>query len=136
MSRIRSRVHELTDRRRHGGKDVREVIRALNPVLRGWSNYFRTGNAHAKFNQVDHYVHRRVVDWMGRRGGQRRAAFRRSDGTLDRLHEMGLYRLRGTVRYPAQATPLRPSVSRVRETGMHGLKGGSGNGSASRTPRQ
>jgi len=130
MSRVRTRVHELTDRRRCGGKDVREVIRALNPVLRGWSNYFRTGNAHAKFIQVDHYVHRRVVDWMERRGGQRRAAFRRSDWTLDRLYEMSLYRLRGTVRYPAQATSLRPSVSRVRETRTHGLKGGAGNGLA------
>ena len=26
-------------------KDIREVIEDLNPVLRGWGNYFRTGNA-------------------------------------------------------------------------------------------
>jgi hypothetical protein len=31
------------------------------------------------------------------------------------------------VRYPAQATPRRPSESRVRETRTHGLKRGSGN---------
>jgi hypothetical protein len=37
---------------------------------------------------------------------------------------------RTTVRYPAQATAPRPSVSRVRETCMHGLKGGAGNRSA------
>jgi len=130
MTRIRSRVRDLTDRRRHGGKDVRDLIRALNPVLRGWSNYFRTGNSDAKFNQVDHYVHRRLIGWMEKRGGQRRAAFRHSDWTSDRLLGMGLLRLRGTVRYPAKAAPIRPSVSRVREIRTHGLKGGSGNGLA------
>jgi group II intron reverse transcriptase/maturase len=129
MTRIRSRVRDLTDRR-NAGKDVRDRIRALNPVLRGWSNYFRTGNSDAKFNQVDHYVHRRLIDWMVKRGGQRRAAFRHSDWTMDRLHGMGLLRLRGTVRYPAKAAPIRPSVSRVREIRTHGLKGGSGNGLA------
>jgi hypothetical protein len=30
----------------------------------------------------------------------------------------------GTVKYPAQATSGRSSVSRVRENRMHGLKGG------------
>jgi hypothetical protein len=50
---------------------------------------------------------------------------------------MGLHKLQGTVAYPAQATPLRPSVSRVRENRTHGLKGESGNGPASvRTPRR
>ena len=32
------------------------MIASLNPVLRGWCNYFRTGNAAIKFGQVDAYV--------------------------------------------------------------------------------
>ena len=40
--------------------DIREVIRELNPVLRGWGGYFRTGNASGKFNEVDSYVHQRL----------------------------------------------------------------------------
>jgi group II intron reverse transcriptase/maturase len=40
-----------------------------------------------------------------------------------RIWDMGLYRLRRTVRYPAQATPVRSSLSRVRENRTHGLKG-------------
>jgi len=35
---------------------------------------------------------------------------------------MGLYRLRGTVKYPAQAARRRSSLSRVPENGTHGLK--------------
>jgi group II intron reverse transcriptase/maturase len=130
MKRVRERVHDLTDARRSGAKDVKEIITSLNPVLRGWGNYFRTGNADREFNRIDGYTYGRLVRWMQRRGGQR-TRYRKDAWPRERLHEeMGLYRLRGTVRYPAQATPQRPSVSRVRETRTHGLKGGSGNGVA------
>ena len=114
MKRVRERVHELTDARQSGAKDVKEIITRLNPVLRGWGNYFRTGNAEREFNRIDGYVCRRLTRWMYRRGGQR-SRHRADAWPGERLHEeMGLYRLRGTVRYPAQATPRRPSESRVR----------------------
>ena len=32
------------------------MIVELNPILRGWGNYFRTGNAAVKFIQIDRYV--------------------------------------------------------------------------------
>lgn len=44
MKRLRSKVRERTYRRRTG-MDIRDVIADLNPILRGWGNYFRTGNA-------------------------------------------------------------------------------------------
>src|SRR6266568_125075 len=119
MKRVRERVHELTDAR-HSGKDVRQIIAALNPVLRGWGNYFRTGNAERKFNQLDSYVYARLTRWMVRRGGQRSG--RVEKWSHDRFVAMGLYRLRGTVKYPAQATQRRSSVSRVQENCTHGLK--------------
>jgi RNA-directed DNA polymerase len=120
MKRIRERVHELTDAR-HSGKDVKQIIAKLNPMLRGWGNYFRSGNAERKFNQLDSHVYWRLVQWMGRRGGQRRQ--RMEKWTHERFVGMGLYRLRGTVKYPAQATSVRSSLSRVRENRTHGLKG-------------
>jgi group II intron reverse transcriptase/maturase len=134
MKRVRRRVHELTDARRSGAKDVQEVIAALNPVLRGWGNYFRTGNADTKFNQLDDYVHRRVTRWLWRRGGQR-TRFRRDRWPHERLYGLGLHRLRGTVTYPANATPRRPSESRVRENRTHGLTGGPRNRAGSPAPR-
>jgi RNA-directed DNA polymerase len=120
MKRIRERVHELTDSR-HSGADVKQIIATLNPVLRGWGNYFRTGNAERKFNQLDRYVWSRLTRWMCRCGGQRTG--RVEKWTHERFVGMGLYQMRGTVKYPAQATPARSSLSRVRENRMHGLKG-------------
>jgi RNA-directed DNA polymerase len=123
LKKIRSRVHELTDPRRTATSDVATVIDALNPVLRGWGNYFRTGNADRQFTQIDDYVYQRLTRWQWRRGGQR-TSFRPDEWLRVRYHGSGLHQLRGTVRYPSQATPRRSSVSRVPEIGTHGLKGG------------
>lgn len=120
LKRVRERVHELTDSR-HSGQDVKQIIAKLNPVLRGWGNYFRSGNAERKFNQLDSYVYRRLAQWMDRRGGQRPQ--RVEKWSHERFVGMGLHQLRGTVKYPAQATPVRSSLSRVRENRTHGLKG-------------
>ncbi len=119
--KIRGRVRELTDARQ-SGKDVKRIIADLNPVLRGWSNYFRTGNADREFNKIDGFVYRRLQRWQERRGGQR--VTRRRSWTSDQLFGMGLYKLQGTVRYPSQAPSRRSSVSCVPENGMHSLKGG------------
>lgn len=107
MKSIRLKVHDLTTRsRRAGCRDIREVIGELNPVLRGWGNYFRTGNASGKFNAVDRYVHRRLLRLLERRGGQRRwkpggRVLRRSEWPHRRLvNDHGLYQLLGTTRYP------------------------------------
>jgi RNA-directed DNA polymerase len=134
MKRIRARVHELTNASRSGVGDVKSLIASLNPVLRGWGNYFRSGNADDRFNQIDSYVHSRIYHWLWRRGGQRPAHFAKR-WPPERLYRMGLHRLRGAVSYPAQATPVRSSLSRVREIRKRGLRGGTGTGS-SRTPRQ
>lgn len=135
MKRLRTRVHELTEVRGNPARNAKQLIERLNPVLRGWGNYFRTGNSDAKFNQMDSYVWTRVTHWQWRRGGQR-TRFRHDRWPPQRLREMGLYRLQGTVKYPTNATSRTPSVSRVREIRTHGLKGGAGNGPLHAVPRQ
>jgi group II intron reverse transcriptase/maturase len=105
MSRIRTRIRELTDRRRWAGmKDIRQVVEALNPVLRGWGNYFRTGNASLKFQQVDRYVNQRLVRLLCHARGRRRRAFSlRNWGPARFAEDFGLHRLVGTIRYPGLA---------------------------------
>lgn len=102
MNAVRAKIRAITDRRRCAGiKDVRVLIRQLNPLLRGWDNYFRTGNASAKFHAIDRYVRTRLCRVMARRGGQRRAHFRLEDWPHSRfVEEHGLHKLLGTIRYP------------------------------------
>jgi RNA-directed DNA polymerase len=102
MKRLREKVHDLTDRR-HAGMDIRAVIKALNPVLRGWGNYFRTGNAAVKFRQIDWYVTGRLWRLMKLKRGRN---LRPGQGQLwneDWFNSHGLHRLRGTIRYPTAA---------------------------------
>src|ERR1041385_7242757 len=120
MKRIRDRIREITHSR-NSGEDVRQIIAKLNPVLRGWANYFRSGTTSREFLKVDRFVYTRLVRWLCRRGGQRQGRWK--NWSSEQFWGMGLYRLRGTVRYPAQAASVRSSLSRVRENRTHGLKG-------------
>jgi len=99
MKRVRQRIKELTGRNRVGW-DIRDVIAALNPVLRGWGNYFRTGNAASKFVQIDHYVERRLGRLMRKRYGRNLRPGQWVNWTREWFEAQGLHRLRGTIRYP------------------------------------
>ena len=40
-----------------------EVIRTLNPVIKGWSNYFHIGVSSKIFSNMDHYVFHKLWKW-------------------------------------------------------------------------
>jgi RNA-directed DNA polymerase len=103
MKRLREKVRARTGRNRVGVKDIREVIADLNPLLRGWGNYFRTGNAAAKFRQADDYVVFRLRRLMIKKRGRNLRAGQAQAWTEDWFNGHGLHRLRGTIRYPGTA---------------------------------
>ena len=99
MASIRGKVRALTAPSRVGA-DLGVVVQELNPVLRGWGAYFRQGNSSARFGAVDSYVHERMARLASRKHGLRGCNW--SDRfTWDWLGNLGIYRLTGTVRYPA-----------------------------------
>jgi group II intron reverse transcriptase/maturase len=126
MKRVKQRVKELTPSSAWH-RDLRDVIAMINPVLRGWGNYFCTGNAATKFNQVDDYVRMRLRKLIRARKGRHLKPGEMSRWTRHAFHELGLHKLLGTIRYPGAARMPRlerPPVSRVPEIGTHGLNGG------------
>jgi RNA-directed DNA polymerase len=102
MKRLRDKVRTRTGRHRVGS-DIRDVIADLNPVLRGWGNYFRTGNAAEKFRQIDWYVIGRLRRLMIRKRGRNLRAGQVDQWTEQWFNDHGLHRLRGTIRYPKAA---------------------------------
>jgi RNA-directed DNA polymerase len=103
LKSVRAKIKSKTLRNRVGD-DIREVIADLNPILRGWGNYFRTGNAAIRFNRIDTYVVERLRGLMRKRYGRHLRPGQSSLWTREWFEAHGLYRLRGTVRYPAPAS--------------------------------
>ena len=61
MDKIRS----LTRRRLH--RTLADLLRRLNPVLRGWCYYFYHGVSARTFSYVDHFAFWRIVGWLRKR---------------------------------------------------------------------
>ncbi len=102
MKRLRQKVRDRTGANRKG-VPIEVVIAELTPILRGWGNYFRTGNAADKFRQIDWYVTMRLFRLQVKKRGRNLRAGVADQWTEDWLNQRGLYRLRGTVRYPQAA---------------------------------
>jgi hypothetical protein len=73
---------------------------ARRTVLRGWGNYHRTGNAGAKFVQIDLYVHTRLCKLSVARKGRNIRPGQAAAWTPKYFWGLGLHRLGGTIRYP------------------------------------
>jgi len=92
MKKIRGRI------RQEIGKDTEkslpELVRHLNPVLRGWSVYYRWLNSSEHFHKIDRYVSWKMLRWLRRKQQRTRRAFWLPFGWF---HEHGLYRLSGQI---------------------------------------
>lgn len=95
MQRVRDKVRVIVGC--NGRPSLAEMVQQLNPLLRGWGNYFSRLNAAQHFAKVDFYVQCKLRTWL-RRKHQR--ANRASWSTSPAFYrQAGLYSLPGTVRY-------------------------------------
>jgi RNA-directed DNA polymerase len=65
LARLKSTVRAVTRTGRQ--RPLKSLLRQLNPVLRGWANYFQYGVSKATFNYVRGFTWRRVVHWLRRK---------------------------------------------------------------------
>jgi RNA-directed DNA polymerase len=102
MKRARAKVKALTARSQVG-QELKAVIARLNQFLRGWANYFRTGNAASKFITLDRYVAWRLHRLLVKKRGRNLRAGQADKWTRTWFHDQGLHKLMGTIRYPKAA---------------------------------
>jgi len=102
MRRARLRVKAFTGRNRVGS-ELRDLIKGLSLFLRGWGNYFRTGNASTKFVQMDRYVVWRLKRLLIKKRGRNLRAGQVERWTPAWFHDQGLHQLMGSIRYPRTA---------------------------------
>jgi len=65
LASILDKVRTLTRRAKH--RTLADLLRRLNPTLRGWCNYFRHGVSARTFGYVDHFAFWRIVGWLRKR---------------------------------------------------------------------
>lgn len=65
LASIKDKVRTLTRRAKH--RTLADLLRRLNPVLRGWCTYFRHGVSKRTFGYVDHFAFGRIVGWLKKR---------------------------------------------------------------------
>jgi RNA-directed DNA polymerase len=110
LAGIKATIRTLT----RGGTNVplKVLLYRLNPVLRGWTNYFRPGSSAATFGYVTHITWWRVVRWL--RHKHPRANWKELDRRYHLWHggpgEDGLYLVKpeaiGTTRYRFRGTRI------------------------------
>jgi RNA-directed DNA polymerase len=106
MKAIRQRIKATLATRHYLSYSLREVVDLLNPVLRGWAQYFRRGNASRQFAAVDQYVTFRLARFDQDKRARDSLGWTKPE-LIEQFRIAGVYRLTGTVRYSpgAHATP-------------------------------
>jgi len=98
MKNIRAVIKNLLGNPATLNESLEDVIRMVNPVLRGWMNYFRYGNSSEKFSQIDRYVNERLALWWSDKH-QKSGRRWKSDFTYGKYIRCGIQILRGSVSY-------------------------------------
>lgn len=65
LASVKGKIRSLT--RRHKHRTLADLLRAVNPLLRGWCNYFRHGVSARTFGYVDNFAWWRIVGWIRKR---------------------------------------------------------------------
>ncbi|MDQ6852380.1 MAG: group II intron reverse transcriptase/maturase [Actinomycetota bacterium] len=102
MKRARARIKALTARKMVGS-ELKPLMERLNLFLRGWGNYFRTGNSANKFVTMDRYVAWRLKRLLIKKRGRNLRAGQANRWTPGWFRDQGLHQLMGTIRYPKAA---------------------------------
>ena len=88
VERFRTQIRHLS--RRKAPLTLGEVIDQLNPVIRGWGNYYRKARVRLLFNQLDRWIERRIHSFLAKRW--RNTMWRRYPARR-LIREFGLVRL-------------------------------------------
>jgi group II intron reverse transcriptase/maturase len=88
VHRFKDQIRNLT--RRGAPVTLRDMIAVINPIIRGWGNYYRKANVRTLFHRLDGWIERRLWSFIAKRW--RNTAWRRYP-TSRLVNDFGLVRL-------------------------------------------
>jgi RNA-directed DNA polymerase len=106
LASIKAKVRAIT--RQGTNQPLANLLRQLNAVLRGWTNYFKYGVSNATFGYLHQFTWRRVICWL-------RNKYRRAN--WEQLRKLHLPRWWPTDGEVTLFDPARVAVTRYRYRG-------------------
>lgn len=117
------------------GLSQEALLRQLNPLLRGWANYYRNGAAKETFKAVDDYVFHKLRRWAARRHPKKSQAWkkrkyfsaagetggfsvqiqRRGKSGVLKLYRLASIRIERHIKVKGQAQPYDPQYTQYFE---------------------
>jgi group II intron reverse transcriptase/maturase len=101
MKALREKIRYIAGGRYRLERNLQEVIGELNPILRGWGNYFAVGNSSRHFQATDSFVRERLYLFLSKKHGRSGRGWGQRWQRIN-LRAVGLYQLTGTVRWHKQ----------------------------------
>jgi group II intron reverse transcriptase/maturase len=98
MREVKTSIRNLLANRAILNWDIERVLEMINPILRGWMNYFKYGNSSKKFEVIDSYVHERLALWWSKKH-QKSGRRWKGDFTYKKFKTCGVQTLSGNVTY-------------------------------------
>lgn len=109
LMRFKEKVRFAT--RRQQGRNIHEVIRRLNPVLRGFGKYYQRANVQGLFERLDEWIRMRVRSFMEKKRAVKYQNRRISTALLTSMGLVSLLALRtNPLLLPAMGQPYRKAV--------------------------
>jgi group II intron reverse transcriptase/maturase len=109
LTRFKEKVRLAT--RRQQGRNVQEVIRLLNPILRGFGNYYRQTNAKGLFQKLDEWIRMRLRCFMEKKRAVKLQNYRIPNALLASMGLVSLVTLQlHPLLLPAMGQPYRKAV--------------------------
>ena len=88
VARFKDQIRNLTQRR--APVTLPDMIEVINPIIRGWGNYYRKANVRKLFHRLDGWIERRLWSFISKRW--RNTAWRRYPSSR-LITDFGLVRL-------------------------------------------
>ena len=99
LKRLRGKMRSIVHSGRNGVKGLGVLVKELNPVLRGWRDHFKSGNASRQFASIEKHVWERLARFECKRR-RNVAPYRDRKYTYEWFRSLGVVPLVGTMRYP------------------------------------
>lgn len=99
IQKLKEKINRILDRRNHENAVI-GVIQAINPIVRGWANYYRFVNSKETLHEINFYLTNKFIKWY--RGKHK---MNLKEGTLEALK--WIYQNNPCIYNMAVETPIK-----------------------------